>query len=164
MNDELPQWKGSPSQWLNLWHYLACILLAAACATGAAFGFLPALFALPLIAAYALWRFLVLRCHRFELSCQRLRLTTGVINQHIDELELYRVKDVLMVRPWWARLTGLSSLTLITSDRTTPTLQIPAVPSGQELREQIRKFVEIQRDRKRVREMDFDDVSEGTLE
>jgi hypothetical protein len=81
-----------------------------------------------------------------------------VINQHIDEIELYRVKDTTLLRPWWMRLTGLSTITLETSDRGMPKLVIPALPGGAETREILRRQVEIQRDRKRVREMDFDDV------
>jgi uncharacterized membrane protein YdbT with pleckstrin-like domain len=93
----------------------------------------------------------------FELTSQRLRITSGVINQQIDEIELYRVKDTLMVRSWWMRLTGLSAISMQTSDRSLPHLVIPAIRNGGELREQLRKRVEAQRDTKRVREMDFDE-------
>ena len=67
-----------------------------------------------------------------------------------------------MTRTWWMRLTGLSSITLQTSDRSLPTLVIPAIPNGNSLREQLRIHVEAQRDSKRVREMDFDDATEAT--
>ena len=72
------------------------------------------------------------------------------------------MKDSVILRPWWMRLTGLSSISLETSDRTMPKLLIPALPMGVETREMLRKQVEIQRDKKRVREMDFDDV-EGEM-
>jgi uncharacterized membrane protein YdbT with pleckstrin-like domain len=160
VSEETSLWKSSPSQWLNLGHYVIAILLAAGVLAGGMF-FPPALAALAIPALYALWRFLVVKCLTFELTSERLRISTGVINQHIDEIELYRVKDVLMTRPWWMRLTGLSSLLLHTSDRTTPKLTIPAMKDGVGLRETLRKQVELQRDRKRVREMDFDDVGGG---
>jgi hypothetical protein len=86
-----------------------------------------------------------------------------VINQHIDEIELYRVKDTLALRPWWMRLTGLASISMETSDRTLPSLAIPAIRDGMEMRETLRKQVELQRDKKRVREMDFDDAADGDL-
>ncbi|MEY3897174.1 MAG: hypothetical protein RLZZ214_2695, partial [Verrucomicrobiota bacterium] len=114
--------------------------------------------ALVLPFGYLLWRYLVVRTQVFELTSERLRVTRGVINQKIDEIELYRVKDSVMVRPWWMRLTGLASIVLATSDRTLPDLVIPAIHGGSELREILRKNVEIQRDRKRVRETDFDDA------
>ncbi len=160
MTAENTLWNGSPSQWLNLWHHLVALLAAAAVITAACF-FAPAsaLLAIPL--GYAAWRFLVVRCQRYELTSERIRVTTGVLNQHIDEIELYRVKDIQMSRALWMRLLGLSSLHLQTSDRSLPVLVIPAVHDGVELREKLRTQVEQLRDSKRVREMDFDEHGDG---
>lgn len=162
MSEETSLWKGSPSQWLNLWNITGAILLAAAIAVGGIF--MPPVFAalvIPVI--WILWKYLTVRCQVFELTTERLKITNGVINQHIDEVELYRVKDVLMVRPWWMRLTGLASILLETSDRSLPNLTIPAVRGGVELREQLRKQVETQRDKKRVRETDFEESGPDAL-
>lgn len=159
MNDEITLWKGSPSQWLNLWNFAGGILAIIALVVGGLF--FPPLFAvliLPL--GFMLWKFLEVKLTRFELTSERLRITRGVINQHIDEIELYRIKDSQMTRAWWMRLTGLSSIDLQTSDRSMPTLTIPAIFNGTEMREELRKQVEIMRDRKRVREMDFDEAGD----
>ena len=123
--------------------------------------FPPAYAALILPALFMLWKYLVVRTQVFELTSERLRVTRGVINQKVDEIELYRVKDSLMVRPWWMRLTGLASIELETSDRSMPQLTIPAIHNGVEMREILRKQVELIRDRKRVRELDFDEASVG---
>ncbi len=163
MDDETVLWEGRSSQWLNFGHYAAALILAVLIVVAGAQYHPFAYIALVLPAGYALWRYLVIQTHVYRLSCQRLRITWGVINQHIDEIELYRVKDSIILRPWWMRLTGLSSLSLETSDRTLPKLLIPALPKGVETREILRKQVEIQRDKKRVREMDFDDV-DGEME
>lgn len=160
MNEENHLWKASPSQWLNIGPFIGALVLAIGIAVGGFF-FPPVLIALIVPLAYAIWKFLVVKCYVFELSCQRLRVTSGVINQHIDEIELYRVKDTLMLRPWWMRLTGLASISLETSDRTLPQLVIPAMRDGITKREVLRKQVELQRDKKRVREMDFDDAGGG---
>jgi len=157
VSDENDLWKSSPSQWLNLGSFLLALAMAAVIIAGAIFfGFPAAFFALVIPLGHALWRYLTVRCYVFELTTQRLRISTGVINHHIDEIELYRVKDILVMRPWWMRLTGLSSLSLETSDRTLPKLIIPAMRDGFGLREKLRRQVEAERDRKRVREMDFD--------
>ncbi len=160
MTEEGTIWQGTPSQWINIWHFAAALALAAAAIAGGIF-FAPAwaLLALPL--AWAAWRFLVVRCNRYELTTERLRITKGVLNQNIDEVELYRVKDVLMTRPLWMRLTGLATLHLQTSDRSLPSFDIPAIRFATELREKLRTQVEQVRDRKRVREMDFDDTGGG---
>jgi uncharacterized membrane protein YdbT with pleckstrin-like domain len=158
MSDETTLWKGSPSQWLNLGPFSAGLIFLIGFASAGSFYLSIAWAGVLLPLGYMTWRYLRVRCQVFELTTQRLRITTGVINQKIDEIELYRVKDTLMVRSWWMRLTGLSSISLQTSDRSQPTLVIPAIAGGSELREELRKQVEAQRDSKRVREMDFDET------
>ncbi len=161
MTQENSFWKGSPSQWLNLGPFTAALLAAVGIAIAAIVSgpFFPlVLTALVVPAGYMLWRYLVVRTQVFELTSERLRVTRGVINQKIDEIELYRVKDSQMIRPWWMRLTGLASIALETSDRTLPQLVIPAIHGGENVRELLRKHVELERDRKRVRETDFDDA------
>lgn len=157
MSDETTLWKGSPSQWLNLGPFTAGLILLIGIAVAGLY-FPLAWLGVLVPGTYMGWRYLVVRCKVFELTSQRLRITNGVINQNIDEIELYRVKDTLMVRSWWMRLTGLASISLQTSDRSLPILVIPAIRNGVELREQLRKQVETQRDSKRVREMDFDET------
>jgi len=159
MNEETTLWKGSPSQWLNLWPFTIALAVIAGILIVAA-GFQLALVGLVLPLGWMIWKFLSIRTQVFELTNQRLRTTHGIINQVIDEIELYRVKDIQMNRTWWMRLTGLASISLETSDRGMPSLVIPAVRSGVELREQLRIQVELMRDQKRVREMDFDETSE----
>jgi uncharacterized membrane protein YdbT with pleckstrin-like domain len=163
MSEEDSFWKGCPSQWLNFFHYLVALILLAGIVAGGVF-FPPAFVALPFPLGYMLWRYLAVRTRIFELTNERLRITHGVLNQTIDEIELYRVKETQMLRPWWMRLTGLASITMETSDRSTPNFIIPAIRNGGLLREQLRKNVEIQRDRKRVREMDFDEAGDGPLD
>ena len=163
MSDENTLWKGSPSQWLNIGPFSAALVLCIAILVGGAF-FPPVLAGLILPLGYMTWKYLVVRTQVFELTSERLRITRGVINQQVDEIELYRVKDTLMVRTWWMRLTGLASIEMQTSDRSMPQLVIPAIRGGMEMRELLRKQVEAQRDKKRVREMDFDETVGGEVE
>jgi uncharacterized membrane protein YdbT with pleckstrin-like domain len=162
MNEENSFWKGSPSQWLNLGPFALCLFLSGAILFGGLF-FPPAFIALVIPLGYMVWRYLLVRTQIFELTSERLRITTGIINQNIDEVELYRVKDSRMVRPWWMRLTGLASIELETSDRSMPMLVIPAIHGGAELRELLRQHVELQRDRKRVRELDFEESGDDAV-
>lgn len=160
VSSETTLWKGSPSQWLNLGPFaIALVVTIVLVVTGALFPpatvILWALVVVPVV--YSLWRFLVVRSRHFELTTERLRVTEGVFNQKIDEVELYRIKDIAMERPLWMRLTGLASVLLETSDRSLPKFSLPAISNGVELRETLRKQVEEIRDRKRVRELDMDD-------
>lgn len=157
MTDENTLWKGSPSQWLNLGPFTAALLLGAGICVGGYY-WPPAFAGLVLPLGFAIWKFLVVRGLVFELTNERLRITRGVINQQVDEIELYRIKDSFLLRVWWMRLVGLASISLETSDRTMQKLVIPAIAGGMEMREILRQQVEAQRDKKRVRETDFDEV------
>jgi uncharacterized membrane protein YdbT with pleckstrin-like domain len=150
-------WKGSPSQVLNLGKYLVALLLASGIAVGGLF-FMPVWIALVIPLGWALWIFVETKSIRHELTTERIRLSAGVFNQVKDDVELYRVKDTSMERPFWYRVFGLSTLVIETSDRSQPRIEIKAVSGGEELRETLRKQVEYWRDRKRVREVDFDDA------
>ena len=76
-------------------------------------------------------------------------------------MELFRVRDYTMDQPFLLRLVGLGNLTLITSDATTPTLAMRAIPGIESVREKLRTAVQTERDRKRVRQMDVDNVEDG---
>ena len=160
MNDEQVIWKGRPSQLLNFWTFVACAALAGL-AIGGAFWILPIAIAAILPLGWAIWRFLVVRCRIYELTSQRLRLYEGVLNQEIDEIELYRVKDTTIQRPFILRLFQLADIALKTSDRSHPNVAMRAIQDGVTVREHIRKHVELIRDQKRVREVDFDTAGDG---
>lgn len=157
MTEEQVIWKGRPSQILNFWIFVVCALLIAAIVAGAVLSALLPLAALAVIPlGWAVWKFLQVRCRIYELTSQRLRLYEGVFNQEIDEIELYRVKDTTILRPFILRLFNLGNISLKTSDRTHPQIDMEAIPDGVTVREHIRHHVETVRDQKRVREVDFD--------
>jgi len=154
-------WTGGPSQVLNFGIFLACALVALVLVALALVfsGYIGLGVLAP--GALALWKFLEVRCLVYELTSERLRIFEGVLNQDIDEIELYRVKDSRIERPFWLRLFGLGNIALETSDRTHPRPVLRAVADAREVREKIRHHVEVLRDRKRVREVDFDETGDS---
>jgi len=136
MAEEETIWTGRPSQVKNLKVFIACVLIV------------------PL--PYAFWKWLEIRCFHYELTNQRLKTTRGVLNKQLDELELYRVKDTSFEQSFFLRMFGLGDVVLLTSDRSTPELRIEAIPDALDVREKIRTQVEMLRDTKRVREIDFE--------
>lgn len=103
-----------------------------------------------------LWRWLVVKNIKFELTTERLKTYHGVLNKHTDDMELYRVRDYKVERPFFLRLFSLGNVILMTSDKTTPTVVISAIKKSEEVREKIRPLVEARRDAKKVREIDFE--------
>lgn len=155
-------WKGHSSQWVHFWFYFFCILIAVASGAGAFFT--AGLAAIGIPVALLMWaiRWWVTKCTAYELTTQRLKISSGILNRKLEELELFRVKDYAMVQPLALRILGLGNLTMVTSDVSTPTVAIKAIPRVEEVREMLRTAVQNERDRKRVRELDVDG-SEGSL-
>ncbi len=151
---ETSLWKGHTSQWVHFWYYFFCLLLGAGCIAGAVFtgGLAAAGLVVPLIMWIVRWW--VTKCTAYELTTQRLKISSGILNRKLEELELFRVKDYAMDQPLFLRMLGLGNLTLVTSDASTPTVAIKAIPKIEEVREMLRTAVQVERDRKRVRELD----------
>lgn len=137
---EIKQWEGTPSQVTNLGVFVLAVL----------FSWL----VFPLF--IALWRWLVTKNTKYVLTSQRLRTETGVFNKTTDEVELYRVRDYRVDRPFLLRLFSLGNVVLTTSDKSHPLVVINAVPGSEELREQIRSAVEEMRQLKGIREIDVE--------
>ena len=161
-NQEDIIWSGHPSQLLNFWTHLATSLLVLGIlggAIGTGFYLLAGLVVFPV--GWSVWKYLTIRCRVFQLTSERLRIFEGVLNQKIGEVELYRVKDTNILRPVWLCVFGLSIIKADTSDRTHPIVSLDAIRDGVNVRELLRKQVEILRDKKRVREVDFDGSGDG---
>jgi uncharacterized membrane protein YdbT with pleckstrin-like domain len=140
MPEEKVLWSGTPSQLVNLPLYVLWVLL----------------FWLVIPLFIMLWQWLVVRNTIYELTTERLKLRRGVLNKHLDEVELYRVRDYQLEQPFFLRLFGLGNIRLQTSDRSHPAVRLRAVRNGEQLYEQIRSAVEHSRASKGVRELDVE--------
>jgi uncharacterized membrane protein YdbT with pleckstrin-like domain len=138
--EERDVWYGTPSQIVNLGTFIIMGLL---------FWLVIPLFVI-------LWRWLVIKCTKYELTTQRLRTRHGVINKQTDEIELYRVRDYRYEQPLLLRMFSLGNIVMQTSDKTHPVFTLRAVHNGEELRNVIRTHVEQNRTRKGVREVDIE--------
>lgn len=151
-------WRGHTSQWVNFWTYLFCIVLAIAALAG--IPFTGGLSAIGLVIPIVWWpvAWWLIRSTVYELTTQRLRISRGILNRRLEELELYRVKDYVMNQPLFLRLFGLGHISVLTSDLSTPSVVLRAIPQVADVREKLRNAVQSERDRKRVRELDVDET------
>lgn len=132
-------WKAKPSQIENLWIYILCGLTA--------------WLIIPIF--IGIWHYLVIRNEEYVLSKSTLTLHEGVLNKTVNDVELYRVKDIQLKRSLFLRLFGLGDIHLMTSDHTNPYVKIKAIPNSVELRTQLRNLVENSRRERGVREFDM---------
>jgi uncharacterized membrane protein YdbT with pleckstrin-like domain len=158
MDEERTLWEGTPSQIINLPLFILCALAAGALIGGAFFlrdrmgqgaYIMGAAAVIPLF--IAIWRWVRTNATKYHLTTERLHVTTGVFSRRTEDLELYRVKDYHINEPFTMRVFGLADIILNTTDDANATIFLKAIPDGKGLRDQIRKNVEVCRDRKRVR-------------
>lgn len=67
---------------------------------------------------------LQLKVTTYTLEEDRLLVQSGILRRVTDELELFRVRDFQLNEPILLRFFGLGNLTLISSDRTSPTTHL----------------------------------------
>ena len=155
-------WRGTPSNWTNFGSYFFCLLLAGGIVAAYFFVTPPqplilAGLAVPIIWMLSVW--IAIRCHRYEITSERVKITTGLLSRKTNELELYRVRDYSVEEPFWLRLVGCGNIVLVTADRTSPSFVLRAVPHAATLKDQIRTHTERMRQRRGVRELDIEPPS-----
>lgn len=95
----------------------------------------------------------------YELTEDRLILRKGIFVKSIDEIELYRVKDVRLDFTLINQWAGIGTITIDSSDETTrdAPLVIPHIDDAAGRRERLRALVDTARQKRRVREVDLGD-------
>ena len=93
----------------------------------------------------------------YELTEDRLILRKGIFVKSIDEIELYRVKDVRLDFNLINQMAGIGRITIDSSDETTrdAPLVMTSIADAQGRRERLRSLVDTARQKRRVREVDF---------
>lgn len=104
---------------------------------------------------------------RYSLSSDRLFMSVGFLTIRDEEILLYRIRDINTTRTLWQRMFGVGTITIASSDKSMPLLEIKNVKHPMMVKELIHENVEIAKRKHRVRlseisgdldgEDDFDD-------
>lgn len=95
----------------------------------------------------------------YEVTPERIIIRRGIFNKSIDEIELYRVKniriDFSLINQW----ADIGTISILSSDETTrdAPLVIPHVDAARRRREELRTLVDAARQKRHVREIDMHD-------
>ena len=103
---------------------------------------------------------------RYFLSEDRLFLETGLLSTHCEEILLYRVRDLSMKISLGQRIFGVGTVTVQSSDKSCPVLELRNIKHPRETKEIIHQAVEqmkLQR-RMRVGEVMGDDYHHDDME
>ncbi len=155
--DERVIWSGTPSQWTNFVPFLVSFVVAVGSIVATTMLNQPYIGLVAVAAVlFAFVPWLRVRTTRIEVTTERIGMRTGIFTRRRRDMELYRVKDTTLHEPFFLRLVGLANIELVSSDKTTPFIVIPAVREAEALRQQIRANVERMRVIRRVRELDIE--------
>ncbi|MDG5489300.1 PH domain-containing protein [Sphingomonas sp. BGYR3] len=93
----------------------------------------------------------------YEVTADRLVLRQGIIAKSIDEIELYRIKNVRIDFTILNQMVDIGTLTIGSSDETTATgpLVMRDIPRARARREALRERVNAARQARGVREIDL---------
>ena len=103
---------------------------------------------------------------RYSLSEDRLFLETGLLSTRSEEILLYRVRDLSMKISLGQRIFGVGTVTVQSSDKSCPVLELRNIKHPRETKEIIHQAVEqmkLQR-RMRVGEVMGDDYHHDDME
>lgn len=106
---------------------------------------------------------------RYAMSEDRLFTSVGFLNIKDDEILLYRVRDIDTKRTLGQRLFGVGTVTVISSDKTMPTMVLKNIKNPVDVKEMIHQQVEEMKLKRRVRigeimGNDFDEDDDGDLD
>ena len=82
--------------------------------------------------------FLSIRSTEYKLTSQRFFLKKGLIAQDLEEVELFRVKDVKSNQGILQRIIGIGDIMILSTDDSAPELLLLGVRRPMEIKEQIR--------------------------
>jgi uncharacterized membrane protein YdbT with pleckstrin-like domain len=104
-----------------------------------------------------LWKWIQNMAALYEITPERLVVRRGIIFKSIDEIELYRIKDVRMDFSLLNQWAGIGNICLASSDETTRVgdLVMRHIEKARERREELRRLVDAARQRRGVREIDM---------
>ncbi|QDH23632.1 PH domain-containing protein [Saccharibacillus brassicae] len=94
---------------------------------------------------------LLLNNVRYTITSQRLIVTTGLIGKKSEELELVRVKDITLEKTAMDRMMGVGTITVHSSDPTTPTVLLEDVRDAEKVKDLLRGAVRAEKERSGTR-------------
>lgn len=86
----------------------------------------------------------------YTLTDEKLLIESGFFSKKEEEVRLYRIMDLTLLRPLGQRIFGVGTIHCCTADKTTPEFDILKVKKAKEVKELISDMVEKERMAKRI--------------
>ena len=92
---------------------------------------------------------------KYSLTEERLFIEKGFLTKREDEIRLYRIMDISLVRSFGQRLVGVGTIHCCSADKTMGDFDITNIKHPKEIKEQLSQLIEAQRDAKRVTNREY---------
>jgi hypothetical protein len=92
---------------------------------------------------------------QYIVSRERLIVKRGFLKTETDEVLIYRIMDIRMVRTLGQKIFGVGTVTLISTDKSAPSLDLKNIKAPDKVRRFLGDLIEQQRAAKGVRSSEF---------
>jgi uncharacterized membrane protein YdbT with pleckstrin-like domain len=93
----------------------------------------------------------------YRVTSRRVVVETGVLSKKLEQVDLYRINDYTVERPFLQRMMGTGNLVLDTMDKTAPRLEIRRIKTDVVgLYEKLRRATEADKFRRGARVVDYE--------
>jgi uncharacterized membrane protein YdbT with pleckstrin-like domain len=92
---------------------------------------------------------------RYRLTTQRLFVQKGLIGKQLEEVELFRVKDVTLSQGMLQRMLDVGTVVVLSTDDTAPRLELAGIPQPMAVKETLRGAFRAARQREGMRMAEF---------
>jgi uncharacterized membrane protein YdbT with pleckstrin-like domain len=94
---------------------------------------------------------------RYRITTQRIVVDHGIFSKRLEQVDLYRIRDYTVERPFGQRLLGTGNLVIEAMDSSTPVVRIAGLPTDVvALYERLRIATEVDRRVRGVRLIDYE--------
>jgi uncharacterized membrane protein YdbT with pleckstrin-like domain len=104
-----------------------------------------------------LWLWLQSRRYSYKLTTQRIIVDEGIFSKTLNQIDLYRVNDYTVERPFGQRMMGTGDIVIQAMDKTNPEVRLRALPTDVvALYESLRTATEREKQKRGVRVVDYE--------
>ena len=92
---------------------------------------------------------------KYALTDDRLFITSGLLKTVEDEVRLYRIMDLSLSQTLSQKIFGIGTILVSSADKSIRDFEIKNIKKPRDVKEQLSKLVEENRDKKRVTNREF---------
>ncbi|MBF0224498.1 MAG: PH domain-containing protein [Desulfobacterales bacterium] len=92
------------------------------------------------VAFILLIKILKLKSTYYSISKDRIEIEKGFLGKEIDNMDLFRIRDLKLQRTFLDRLTGIGTVLLVTTDTSHPELTLFKIKKSKELYDNLKRL------------------------